>query len=128
MWTRRIGWAGAVGVLLLFACTSGADNCDSDCRMRQNFYICGQDFCIYMDRADCGKCTAANSVCDKANPVAAGTCQVSGTNQGKVYSGCLVNCSCTGRVQIEAQAVEILGGTWISRDWWRCYVDVPPPP
>ncbi len=128
MWTRRNGWAGAVGLLLLVTCPSGADNCDRDCRMRQNFYICYLDSCVYLERADCGKCTAANSACDKTNPILEGTCQVSGTNRGKVYSGCPFNCNCgNGMAQVEVQAVEVLGGTWIDRDWWRCYVDVPPP-
>lgn len=124
MFTRGIAWVGALTALLLLAGPSGADNCNNECRMRRNFYSCPQNFCMFMDRAECARCTLPGYACDKANPVVAGTCNESGTNQVKEYTGCLLNCSCDGRTVIEAQDVEILGGTWIGCKWWRCYLEV----
>lgn len=96
--------------------------------MRQNFFSCLTSQCFYMERADCGKCTANNSVCDTATLAMTGTCQAQGTNRVRIYSDCLYDCDCgSNRIAVEAQAVTVNDGDWIYRDWMRCLSDPPPP-
>jgi hypothetical protein len=122
---KQTVWVGLVALLVALVCpTVGGAGCDDKCRMRNNFFLCTLTTCVYMERADCGKCTAAMSACDTANPASPGTCQQQGTNTAYNYTGCNLDCDCSSTIwTVEAQNGVFPVGTPIERPWMRCLVE-----
>jgi hypothetical protein len=131
---RQSGILLGVAALCLLAVPTPpvqADNCDSNCRMKQFFYVCGGNYYRYQ-REDCWFCVQfpgllIYGVCEKAVTAQGdgSNCIYSGTNKRIIHnhSGD-INCNCdnANKWWIEAAPETFTVGEeeWIGCDRYVC--------